>query len=71
MPSHYTIAITVNEAQLDRIDEMIERFNEGPIAKRGAPMLTREQCIAGGLAALEALLFDNMDGKPTVFAGLR
>lgn len=63
-----SLALTFNDAQLARIEEMIERFNAH---RQGSePMRNYEQCIAGGLVALEALLFD-MAGKTSVFEGTR
>lgn len=61
----YSIGLTFSEDQLDRIDEMIERYNA--TRQSADPMLRREQCIAGGLVALEALLFDLTPGHRSVF----
>lgn len=54
----YSIALTFSPAQLERMDEMIERYNAGRDPARAAPITTHEQLIAGGLVALEAMLFD-------------
>lgn len=58
-----SLAITFNDAQLARIEEMIEQYNRGAA---GEPMRNYEQAIASGLVALEALLFD-MNGQTSVF----
>jgi hypothetical protein len=60
-----TLGLTFSQDQLARIEEMIERFNA---TRQGSqPMRNYEQCIAGGLVALEALLFDLQPGHVSVF----
>jgi hypothetical protein len=63
-----TIGLTFSEDQLARIEELIAQFNA--TRQSAEPMRNYQQCIAGGLVALEALLFD-MTGKTSVFEGLR
>lgn len=60
-----TIGLTFSQDQLARIEEMIEYYNKTR-TPGSDPMRNYEQCIAGGLVALEALLFP-MNGKTSVF----
>lgn len=62
-----TIGLTFSEAQLARIEEMIERYNATRNPITTDPMRNYEQCIAGGLVALEALIFDLQPGHVSVF----
>jgi hypothetical protein len=64
-----TIGLTFSQDQIDRIEAMIEKYNS--TRSSADPMLSREQCIAGGLVALEALLFDLPTGHVSVFEGAR
>lgn len=62
-----TLGLSFSEAQLARIEELIERYNAIHTASGGEPMRNYEQCIAGGLVALEALLFDLQPGHVSIF----
>jgi hypothetical protein len=64
----FSIGLTFSQAQLDRMDEMIERYNERRDPNQAAPIMTHEQLIAGGLVAFEAMLFDlQSPGSVSIF----
>ncbi len=61
-----TLGVTFSQDQLARIEEMIEKYNSTRTSAAD-PMRNYEQCVAGGLVALEALLFDLPTGHVSVF----
>lgn len=56
MPITHTLGVTLDEKQVERLDEMVEQYNRTRGMTR-SPAMSREELIVVALATLEPVLF--------------